>query len=216
MGRKYECDYDFFKEIDTEEKAYWLGFLYADGCVHKSSHQMTLVLSIEDKEHLYKFNRCLKSTYPIKLVRDKYVRLNISSKSFGEDLINKGCVPTKSLILKFPSVEQVPKSMVRHFIRGYFDGDGCIYNRMKDGCMKSCINILGTEDFLVGIVSELPVDNVVVKQRNGYKIHNITIYNKQDIKKIMLYFYNESNIYLKRKYDKFLDMARYMDMRLAS
>ena len=55
MGRKYNCNYDYFKEIDTEDKSYWLGFLYADGSIHKTKHTMDLVLSINDKEHLYSF-----------------------------------------------------------------------------------------------------------------------------------------------------------------
>ena len=52
MGRKYNCNYDYFKEIDTEDKSYWLGFLYADGSIHKTKHTMDLVLSINDKELL--------------------------------------------------------------------------------------------------------------------------------------------------------------------
>ena len=211
MGRKYNCNYDYFKEIDTEDKSYWLGFLYADGSIHKTKHTMDLVLSINDKEHLYKVNNYLESTYPIKIERNKYVKLTIHNKYFGELLIDKGCIPTKSLKLNFPTNKQVPSHLIRHFIRGYFDGDGCICNRIVNEYMKSCINILGTYDFLTGVATSLPNDEVSVKQRHGYKIHNITIYNKLEIIKIFHYFYDDSTVYLERKYNKFLEMIEYVN-----
>lgn len=215
MGKiLYSCNGNFFQNIDTEEKAYWLGFLYADGSIVESSHHMCLVLSSNDKEHLIEFNKSIESTYPIKIERDKYVKLKISNKHMGDTLISKGCVPRKSLILKFPSCLQVPECLIRHFIRGYFDGDGCICNQLNSkNYFRSKINILGTYDFLYGITLHLPVENIMVHQRNGYKIHEINIYNKKDIINVMHYLYDDATIYLKRKYNKFLEVEQYVNMR---
>ena len=99
-------------------------------------------MSISDKEHLIEFNKHIKSTYPIKIEREKYVKLKISNKHIGNSLINKGCIPKKSLILEFPNLSQVPKFLIRHFIRGYFDGDGCICNQLNN---KGCRFIPPTE-----------------------------------------------------------------------
>ena len=52
MGRRYNCNYDYFKEIDTEDKSYWLGFLYADGSVRKNTNTVELSLKGSDIEHL--------------------------------------------------------------------------------------------------------------------------------------------------------------------
>ena len=94
MGRKYNCNYDYFKEIDTEDKSYWLGFLYADGSIHKTKHTIDLVLSINEKEHLYKFNNYLESTYPIKIERDKYVKLTIHNNALVSPIL-PGIFPKK-------------------------------------------------------------------------------------------------------------------------
>ena len=62
------------------------------------------------------------------------------------DLIKQGCVPNKSLILTFPNKYQVPKNLINHFIRGYFDGDGSIYEYSKTHA--GSISFIGTESVL--------------------------------------------------------------------
>lgn len=63
--RHYDIDENFFEEINTEEKAYWLGFILADGCLKKNSNQLSINLSIKDFNHLEKFKKNLKSDKPI-------------------------------------------------------------------------------------------------------------------------------------------------------
>ena len=68
-NKKYQVDDNYFNLIDTEEKAYWLGFLYADGYVRMKdsrSGQLKLKLSSKDRDHIILFNKCLSSNYPIK------------------------------------------------------------------------------------------------------------------------------------------------------
>ena len=110
-NKKYHSKEDIFKKIDSEEKAYWLGFLYADGYISKLSSSVVLMIQNRDKEHLEKFKLFCKSDHPI--VYSEYVResgyvvrankISINSRKMHDDLIDKGCFQVKSLILKFPT-----------------------------------------------------------------------------------------------------------------
>nr|DAG90196.1 MAG TPA: endonuclease [Crassvirales sp.] len=61
-GSKSEFNRDFFSVIDTEEKAYWLGFLYADGFISASGNTVGLSISLKDIDHLKKYNNALNYT----------------------------------------------------------------------------------------------------------------------------------------------------------
>ena len=67
-NKKYDVNENYFSSIEGEERAYWLGFLYADGYVRikGKSGQLTLKLSSKDRDHIVLFNKCLESNYPIK------------------------------------------------------------------------------------------------------------------------------------------------------
>jgi len=86
-NRRYDVNHSFFEVIDTEEKAYWLGFLYADGCVRKtrSGSQVVLKLSIKDEEHLVMFKN--------------NVELGRQQAEIHIDRLLNGEVPIKKLIL---------------------------------------------------------------------------------------------------------------------
>lgn len=115
---------NIFHIIDTEEKAYWLGFLYADGYVSKYN-QIEVSLSLEDEEHLIKLKQFINTNTNI--IKDEHrCRLLFCSKELANDLAQLGCVNNKSLILQFPTEQQVPQELIRHFLRGYVDGDGCL------------------------------------------------------------------------------------------
>jgi DNA-binding transcriptional regulator WhiA len=115
---------DIFHVIDTEDKAYWLGFLYADGYISKYN-QIEVSLSLEDIDHLKKLKKFVNTNTNI--ITDKYrCRLLFCSKEMVSDLAILGCVNNKSLILTFPTEEQVPQNLLNHFLRGYVDGDGCL------------------------------------------------------------------------------------------
>lgn len=92
-----------FENIDNEEKAYWLGFLYADGSVGSTDNRVELGLSEVDKNHIEKFKQFIgldnKVSYRPK---SKSYRYTFKDKIFKDILIRQGCVPNKSLILKFP------------------------------------------------------------------------------------------------------------------
>ena len=148
-----------FETIDTEEKAYWLGFLYADGSVGSKEHKIELGLAEQDLKQIEKFRDFIGINNKISYrPTTKSYRYSFRSEFCKEDLIKQGCMPKKSLILKFPTEDQVPQNLIRHFIRGYFDGDGWFTN--TEECFQ--VGIIGTEDFIKGFLD------------------NITIYNKEN------------------------------------
>ncbi|MBQ0113545.1 MAG: LAGLIDADG family homing endonuclease, partial [Bacteroidales bacterium] len=175
---KYTINQDYFEIIDNEWKAYWLGFLYADGCNNlkwnekKNKMNCTLKISLKysDYGHLNKLRESLQSDAPIKYrdvrLKDKIYKdceINFCNEKICRDLNNLGCTPNKSLTLKFPNEDILPKEYIRHFIRGYFDGDGCIHINLNEDnkCAKKSfiINFVGTESMLNGIINNI-IDNI--------------------------------------------------------
>lgn len=193
-----------FHTIDTEEKAYWLGFLYADGSVGSKEDKVELGLAEKDYHHLEKFKDFIGLPNKISYREStKSYRYSFRSKSCKQDLINQGCVPKKSLILKFPTKEQVPRELIRHFIRGYFDGDGWFSN--TGSCFQ--VGIIGTEDFIKGFLEHAPItkDNkiFIVHREGGAKRY---VFSKlEDVTNFLNWIYKDSKIYLDRKYEHYLE-----------
>jgi hypothetical protein len=119
---------DYFKTIDTIEKAYWLGFLYADGYITKDNNGLQIALAIKDEEHLDKFikiigaNKDCKRYYGPYKTAGKSVQIKITDKAFCSYLINHGCVNKKSLIIRLPKLGG--EELYKAFLSGYYDGDG--------------------------------------------------------------------------------------------
>lgn len=207
-------DNTVFDVIDSEEKAYWLGFLYADGNVSKDSNIVSLNLKYSDKEHLEKFKSFLKTSAEIKLRTVKTLSkayrccsLQVCNKHFRDNLCKLGCVPTKSLILKFPNVEIFKcKDLIYHFIRGYVDGDGCL-TFSKNGRLE--LSILGTQQFLEGIQKVFPyrfksIHHIKRTKSDICKISNCG----ENADYVASLLYRDATIYLKRKHDRFAVLCR--------
>lgn len=194
-----------FEDIDTEEKAYWLGFLYADGSVGSKEDKIELGLAEKDLEHIKKFKSFMQIKNKISYrPKTKSYRISFRSEKCKKDLIKKGCVPKKSLVLVFPSEEQVPNNLIRHFIRGYFDGDGWFTNT------KNCfqIGVIGTEKFLIGFLTYVEGINknckiFEVHRKDGAKRYVFGAYD--DVLHFLNWIYRDATVYLERKYEKYLD-----------
>lgn len=120
--RRYPCNDHFFGHINTEEKAYWAGFITADGCITNNRNSPVLSVSVArpDKEHLALFLSALSARNPICDCRNQsYVCLY--SHALCADLTRQGIGPRKTSRERIPTIT---KALRRHFIRGYFDGDG--------------------------------------------------------------------------------------------
>jgi len=208
--RKYSLNESFFDEIDTEEKAYFLGFLYADGYNLEKKGRISMNLKENDKEILEKFSRIIESDRPLTFIdvvsykkrvlnSSNQYKITINSKHMSLMLKVLGCMQTKSLILKFPTEEQVPSYLLRHFLRGYSDGDGWI------GDQSLCI--VGTEDFCNSLGEKVKKDlniNFYIRKREKEKNTTTRMFYISGRRQLMIflnYIYNDSTIYLQRKYD---------------
>ena len=204
-------DENVFDVIDTEEKAYWLGFLYADGHVGYKHNNIELGIDKRDYDHLVKFR------YFLKLKSDKSItfsenicRVRVSSPNMHQKLIEKGCTPRKTLTLKFPTIDIVPDRLIRHFLRGYVDGDGSLgLYHSKKGTDDSCLHICGTPEFLTSAMLKIGV----FKGCNLYDVKNTPIFNLTykclAARKVARLLYENSNIYLERKYNIYQKFCRY-------
>lgn len=213
-----------FDVVDTEEKAYWLGFIYADGYIYSAPSRKTegridynfeLCTAEKDKEHLEKFAKFIKYEKPLKVTKaDKNghmrCRICLSSKHLWNTLNNYGCTPNKSLTLQFPE-ESIfkDKSLIIHFIRGYFDGDGCI-SYANAIHTEPCVNVLGSEQFLTKLLSYFPENyhNLQLHRNHGFEETRFFGLSAKKALAFLLILYNNSTIYLQRKYDRFIYFCR--------
>ena len=193
-----------FEKIDSEEKAYWLGFLYADGSVSSSRNVIELCLAEKDYQHMVKFKNFIGLDNKIGYREtSKAYRYSFHSDKMKEDLINLGCVPKKSLILEYPTTKQVPKNLIRHFIRGYFDGDGWFSN--TDSTFQ--VGLIGTQAFIEGFLKDAePYINTnlkihIVHREGGAKRYMFS--GLQDVTNFLNWIYKDSTIYLDRKYESY-------------
>ena len=212
LQRKYKIDETFFDVIDTEEKAYFLGFLYADGYNNTDRNSVALSLKEDDKEILEKLNNLLQPKKPLQYVKIKTTnssnqyRLVIANKHISKRLVELGCDKAKTYSLIFPSEKQVPKYLVRHFVRGYFDGDGWVG--------KKAINVVSTLNFcnsLAEILNQELNVNSYIRARFPERKNNIRMLelSEKAARLFLKWIYKDSNIYLQRKYERFLKQMEY-------
>lgn len=206
--RKYNFNEHYFDIIDCQEKAYWLGFFAAGGYNHVDKGCIEVRLHKQDKEILEKFKSCIKANNPIGLYKQTYCNLNLYSQHLCNKLSEYGLSQAKTYTLQIP---QLDYKLMRHFIRGYYDGDGCFsVTKRKDRTENSLIyqfNITGMENPLRKIQEHL-ISNVEVVD-NGLKHRKSTIavtihYSGKNVcKRILDYLYQDATIYLQRKYNKY-------------
>jgi hypothetical protein len=211
--RKYIDDTYYFKNIDTDNKAYTLGLFSADGGM--SNQRKRFFLTFTDLDLLEKIkielgtNRPLKIYKKIKENHKDAKTLTICNGEMYDDLISLGCILQKSYNYVGPNID---KKMMPGFIRGFFDADGCMYvgRDKRDNHIVGEMTICSTTTFCqtlceyfesVGIYSSLFRD-----KHHDIRISKIRIRRQKDLLKFRDLIYgnmDESSIYLKRKYDKF-------------
>lgn len=215
-ARKYPVNKYFFDEIDSEEKAYFLGLLYADGSNRLKRGDVNLTLKGEDYYLLEKFNNLINPTRPIIKVHKKIpdgkdiFRMCISSKYISNRLNELGVYENKTFKITFPNF--LSAELCSHFIRGYFDGDGSISVNDK----RSQFQILGTESFLSSVM-EVLVKNCDVNyvklglnhKNNTHNIRTLGYGGNGNIKKLYKYLYKDAQIFMIRKKNKFELITNY-------
>lgn len=194
---------NIFDKIDTKEKAYWLGFIFADGYISNRDNTFELSLSINDKNHLDKFNCFMQHEFNNVKTDSFRCRWSVVNKHLWNTLNNYGCTSNKSLTLKFPSLDIFEDDhLVIDFIRGYVDGDGSLFFESKTN--SSRISVLGTKDFLENINNYLLNDSNKLSSNHGSKETLCLSRGCAKAVAIAYMLYYKSTIYLDRKYLNFL------------
>ena len=198
---------NYFYAIDTPRKAYWLGLLYADGWIvteHSVPKGFSIALHERDKYLLDWFASDLNHSGLVRKERKfgKLFQVKLTSKIVAQDLINLGMVPKKSKIVIFP---ELTAPLYPYFIRGYFDGDGCVYVRKNTLSMKitsgSSLMLLQLNSLLN---KEISVEGSITEDQGCF---NLCFYTKQALK-FASYIYNtehEKELYMVRKYEKVMN-----------
>ena len=213
-AKKYELDDTFFDVIDTEEKAYWLGFFLADASVSNNSNTISIGLSIRDYDHLHRLKKSLKITRPIRefISSNGYKSCIISfySQNIKEKLISYNVIPNKKKYGKHPFL-LLNNDLIKHYVRGFFDGDGCVSEsiRKETGAKRYAIEIASCQEMLVFIKKFLADNNIEVSDiREHMSIYEIRTSNNLEIIKFFNLIYKDANIYLPRKYERLEDISR--------
>lgn len=209
-------DTNFFNKIDTEEKAYILGLFYSDGYVTK--RESGFELNIRDIDILEKVKKTIGGDFQIKTRKRKYkdttvemCNYRMASEIISQQLINLGVFERKSLILQFPGDDIVPDELKKHFIRGYFDGDGSI-SLYKDGKQIKTL-YCGCVSFISKLNDYLCSKNVVNKSSLNFGkdkerriFCDIEWSGFKNMKSLFHYMYDDAHIYGNRKHNKFLEI----------
>ena len=213
MGIKFKVNENFFKKW-TQEMAYTLGYIYADGSLEDASYIRGKYLRVSsvERNNIEQIKNWMDSEHTVNLVPPKSKNskvgylLRIGSHEIYNDLVKLGLYPNKSLTIKFP---QIPKKYLAHFVRGYFDGDGCVRIDMKRGKRQALIlNKLctvftsGSKEFLLELAVKIRdvIETDLLKVYEGHHSYMLS-YTTADSVKIFKWMYGQvsDGVYLKRK-----------------
>lgn len=215
-NHKYKADYRKFKIIDSVEKAYWLGFIAADGCVYTREKNSTIriQLSTIDKTHLEKFKKFMNANVNIaniiqtngyaSIAKPSYMSvIAFNSNDMAQDLINLGIVPNKSKLLQIPNIRS---EYYLPYILGYFDGDGSL---VKFANGEYNINITGTKATIEWINQVLQVSSHLEKRNANTETYHIRCGGTNKPYSIMKQLYDSCpNVHLDRKYKIYKDLEQ--------
>lgn len=205
--RTYQFNESYFNIIDSPDKAYWLGFISADGCVSKDGNRKILSINLQatDRCILEQFKADLEYEgkiyeLPIRNRNPKpQVMIKIGSTLMCEHLEKYFVTERKSFTIQFPNIEEQYKS---HYIRGFFDGDGCI-SKGKYGHRFSIdsgsIELLNSIELVIR--ADLNLEQKLIREHGS--IYTLCYCHKDTVNKIFQWLYKDASFYLERKYNKF-------------
>lgn len=192
-------------------KSLFSWFSLPAGCNHIKKGCVTLTLQEKDKEILTSLSKLLQPTKPLQQLKNSSgfktnqsaYRLVLASKHISEKLVTLGCTGGKTMTLEFPTENQVPKELQRHFIRGYFDGDGYVGEHQA--------SLVGTYNFcsaISKISEEIIGGKFYLRYKGNYPTSEIIV-NRRKARKFLDWIYKDSTIYLQRKYAKYRLQLQY-------
>lgn len=219
--RKYSLDEHWLDSLDCEEKFYFLGFFAADGCNH--GNYLEVKLKSDDRNilekmaiwfnyngPLYEYTQKIKDTDRI----GHYVALSIHSSYLCNRLTELGLPPRKTFALRFPVY--ISDENMRHYIRGYFDGDGSITVRRTKTTLSPSAEFSGASAFLWDL-------NAIIYQKFGFSLNfrgiprkggenfQAKFGNTENTFVILDWIYANCTIFLDRKYSRYKELREYRD-----
>lgn len=219
----YQLNENYFETVDTREKAYFLGLLAADGCIHKAipgkrNTRISLSLKIEDKYIIDSFAKAINYTGNVRIVTirkgqyagHQYGCLLFTSNKMAADLLKYGITGSKSSTLQYPPI---PKELDFDFIRGYFDGNGSAFisneKHWRTGKITPIIHFrfCGPEKLLIEIQKRLNVKGRLVKSKKSF-VYELQCKRNVQANIFFNKIYTDTNLYLKRKYNVFKNVQR--------
>ena len=198
-----ERNEDIFSVIDTEEKAYWLGFLCGDGCVY--DNYIRISLKYNDIEHLKKFKSFLNAE-SIKIVqKGNYCSFSIGCKKMADDLKKNGCVEKKSLILE---PQKIKEEFYMDWIRGLWDADGGISYIKKSNRWQSCLT--STKNVCNFFIEQLDINTKPFLEHRCSNTYRVQFNGRLNVldKMNKIYKNDSAIIYLDRKYKLYKELLK--------
>ena len=205
--RKCYSNLDFFDNIDTEDKAYWLGVLYTDGSVFEKDHRVNLTL--KDKSHVEKFASIFNAEVKLSNAQSCCYILD---KHLTKTLLDKGVFPRRSqlnCLTETPSY--IPGNLMHHFIRGVLDGDGCVSISKRSYGRYLRVSFAGNYYFLewlrnfVVLNYKLPIPSITSLQKS---LTCLLPWNGSYAIRLMHCLYDDATVYLERKFNVFINYKR--------
>lgn len=224
-GTQAQINHTYFECINNEHKAYWLGFILADGSVRHHTekgrcYSLRVELKYLDKyllEELIKdlgSNKIVKETFGGNgFNNEKYTKpkhncyVSFNSEQIFKDLNKYGIIQNKTKLIT--DIPKIPQELMQHFIRGYFDGDGTVYLNSK--CRTLRVAFYGTYSFISNLrnylAQEINLNMCKVTQQQNADVSFVSYCAKNNIKVLYEYMYKDATIFLTRKkelFDKYM------------
>jgi hypothetical protein len=205
----------YFDTIDTQEKAYWFGFILADGGLHKNGKQIRILLASRDRHHLVSLAKLFDVN-----VRDEAVADSRTGKTYNRSIVQfnsvhmwraiveKGVPQRKCDFASADFLRHIPDELLRHFVQGYFDGDGCIG---KIGRAEYRMTIVGPH-CIVAALKEVVWHALHVPCSEpgfGKGIWRVTWCGTEKLNVMKRWLYDDASVYLTRKRLIFSDLPPY-------
>lgn len=200
----------FFDTIDTEAKAYWLGFITADGNTSQNGYTTAINLSAKDQDHLHKLAILLHAN----VIETTWAKgdksypgcyLHVSDKYMHNTLVDIGIVPNKTVYDQSRITNAVPDHLIHHFVRGLFDGDGSICESNNNQCFSIAGESRLLERIKNIILSKVGVSDTKIEFHNHHCV--IRWGGRKQCRAIKNWLYAEAEVFLERKMRIFTDIC---------
>ena len=215
--RRNKYNENYFEKIDTEDKAYFLGLIFADGSVvynpNRYRYQLSLKLHPKDKHILISLIKHIEGEMNVwEDSKRNICQISLSGKKIINDLIKLGVTPNKTFTLNYPKINE---NLEKHFLRGYFDGDGCIRVKKdkRDGTKLGDLRIVSGSIEMLNTINErmnklfgTNINKLYGPKNKEYRYIGWASMN--DIENIYEGFYSDSDLFLIRKKHIFDEVNR--------